>query len=174
MRSFPTWKTVTLGKFKSCENYLAAAEAKGHEIGTYAAQILPKIEWAQEEIDDELVLASGRDFGLVREPTFRELVAAAATFSLYPCVAEDGPATRDQYLDQPVGQWYPMAMDPVADSDLDPKVFLVGRGSDGVSLRTNYVRPWLRYGLDPVWVWSRRPPAASADQASVALDRVNE
>ena len=158
---FPTWRTVRRGVHKSLEAYLAAAEAKGHRIGTYAAQILQSVVWAQEEVDDELVLASGRDFGLVREPTFRELVAAAAPFGLYPCVAEDGPATRDQYIDQPMDQWYPMAMEPVADSDLNPEVFNVERDSDGVWLDAYYVYPEYRFALGAVWVWSRRPPPAS-------------
>ena len=158
---FPTWRTVRRGVYKSLEAYLVAAEAKGHKIGTYALQILQSVVWAQEEIDDELVLASGRDLGLIANPTFRELVAAAAPFGLYPCVAEDGPATRDQYIDQPMDEWRPMAMEPVAGSGLDPRVFGVGRRSVGVWLCAYYVDPGRRCGLVTVWVWSRRPPAAS-------------
>ncbi|MEI6511266.1 MAG: hypothetical protein WCO25_04455 [Candidatus Uhrbacteria bacterium] len=165
-KAFPTWRTVRRGVYRSLDAYLAAAEVKGHKIGTYASQILAKIAWAQEEIVDELVLASGRDLGLADGYTVADGDVAAATFGLYPCEAEAAVAFRDQYLDQPLNEWLPFAMKAVADSDLSLQVFYVARDSGGLWLLANYEDADFRYAADTVRVWSRRPPV-SAPAASV-------
>lgn len=155
MKSFPTWKTVTLGKFKSCDAYLESARANGHEIGTYAAQILPKIEWAREERDIELVLATGAELGMTEDYTLAELTKSAASLGLSVCPAEIGPALRDQLDGQPVGEWMLVLMDPVLDSDSDLEVFFVGRDSDGTYLDTDGADPEYRFALGTRWVVTR-------------------
>lgn len=152
MKSFPTWKTVTLGKFKSCENYLKAAEAKEHKIGTNASQILSKIAWTQVRSNVELVSATGAELGMTCDYTLAELTKSVASLGLFICPPEVGPALRDQYDDQPVGEWMLVPMDPVLDSDSGLGVFDVGRGSDGTYLDAYYANPGNRFYSGARWV----------------------
>lgn len=156
-KSFLTWRVIRLGIHKSLEAYLAAAEAKGHRIGTYAAQILPGIEWAQEENDLELVEVLDSDAGMVDGYTFDQLAAVVTSqYDLDLCPDEAGPAARDQYFDQPMDEWRGIAMKPRADSDADLEVFGVERGSDGVWLSTLCADPDYTFGLGFRWLFARR------------------
>ena len=161
-KAFLTWRTVRIGVHKSLAAYLAAAEAKGHKIGTYAAQILPSVEWAQEESDLELVEVLDSDAGMVDGYTFDQLAAVVTSqYDLELLPAEAGPAVRDQYLDQPMDEWRGIAMKPRADSDANLLVFSVGRRSDGTWLNTCYAHPAYRFNLGLRWLFARRKRPAS-------------
>ena len=159
VKTFPTWKTVTLGKYKSADEYSGALKAKGMEIGTYAAQIMRNIPYAQSEGTVDLIVATGKELGMTDCYTLSELRASVEKLGLSVCPAEVGPALRDQNDDQPVGEWMYVLMEPILDSDSSLYVFSVGRYSDGTSLSTECADPERQFNLGTRWVVCR--PAAS-------------
>lgn len=153
---FTTWRTARRGVYKTLEVYLAALEAKGYKVETYAGQTLPKVVWAQEYGEEELVLVLDHDLGLKEGYTLDELTAAAAKFDLHRLDADVAAGLREQYDDQPIDEWVLCAMDPIADSDWDLEVFDVGRDAGGVFLYARCANPEYRFFLGRVWVLSRR------------------
>lgn len=153
---FVTWRTAKRGVYKTLEVYLAALEAKGRKVGDYAATMLPSVVWAQEEGEEELVRVLDRDLGLKDGYTLDELTAAAAKFDLHRLDADVAAGLREQYDDQPLGEWVLCAMDPIAGSDRNLEVFFLERFDGGTWLRAGYAYPEGRFDLGFVWVFSRR------------------
>lgn len=158
-RTFDTWLVVTRGVHKTLAAYVESIRVRGYEVGGVAGQLLVKLVLPQEELGEELVLASGADLGLADGYTLAELVAAAAPFGLYPCAGDVALALRDQYDDQPMDEWLGIVMEPVVDSGRRPRVLVVERDSDGVWIASYCVYPETGF-YAAVWVFSRRPPAA--------------
>ncbi|KKW31675.1 MAG: hypothetical protein UY76_C0053G0007 [Candidatus Uhrbacteria bacterium GW2011_GWA2_52_8d] len=157
-RQFPTWKVIKLGLHKSPEAYALALEAKGRKISKWARDILAQITCSQEVVELELVDVSGAELGFREAYTTRECYERAATFGLYPCPAETGSATSDQYDDQPPGEWRRIAMEAIADSGGVLHVFNVGHGGVDLWLGTSDGRPEDRWDPDRRWVFCRRKP----------------
>lgn len=160
--ALPTWLTIRLGVHKSLETYLASAKAKGHRIGRFAARILPGVEWAQEESDLELVEVFDFDVGMVDGYMFDQfafVVTSRYDFDL--CPDEAGPAVRDQYLDQPMGERRGIAMKPRAASGTSPKVFHVDLRPDGPWLRAGGAHRNRSFNLGIPWLFARRKRPAS-------------
>jgi hypothetical protein len=153
-----SWRTIRLGVYKTAEAYIAALEAKGFKIGTYARQILAKISIAQQEEDLELFLGSARDFGCTYSTARQKLFDRAALHGYYPCPAETGPAARLGYEDQPKGEYRVVAMEPITDSGDYLRLFVFKHDGHEVWLGTNYGRPDSEWDPDDVWVWCRRKP----------------
>lgn len=154
--AFPVWRTVTLGLRKTPGHYAEVLEQKGFKIGDWARQILGKIFCAQEEIEERLVKVTARDLGFTKNPTRAEIYEKAVSFRLVPCVAEVGPALREQYEDQPSGEWILVAMEPIAVSGGDLSVFRVDRVSVDRWLLADCGAPGLRWALGCSWVFSLR------------------
>ncbi|TAL50584.1 hypothetical protein EPN81_02415 [Patescibacteria group bacterium] len=155
---FPTWKLIKLGLHKSPEAYASVLEAKGHKINKWARDILMKITCSQEVVDLELVDVSGAELGFTQVYTARECYERAVTFGLYPCPAETGPATRDQYNDQPAGEYRRIAMEAIADSGGGLNVFDVYRDGGELWLETDSGHPDNRWNPGHRWVFCRRKP----------------
>ncbi len=153
-----SWFTVRLGIHKTAEAYIAELEAKRMKVGTYARQNLAKIPITSEESDIELFLGSARNFGFMRNTPRQIIFNRAAESGYYPCPAEVGPAARIQYANQPKGEYRTVAMEPIAVSDGNLKLFNLERGDVDVWLNTD--RGHSDYGWNPVrvWVWCRRKP----------------
>ena len=149
------------GVYKTLSAYLAAMEAKGCKVSNYAGQILRMVVWSQEVGEEELVMVLDRDLGLTDSYTLDELTVAAARFDLYRLDADVAAGLREQYGDQPPGEWCLVAMDPIARIDRDLWVFRVGRLDGGTWLGTFYANPEDRFSLGCVWVFSRRKPVSS-------------
>lgn len=156
--TLPFWLSVRLGIHKTAESYIAALEAAGMKVGTYARQILPKVTFASKEEEIEIFLGSARDFGFTRNTARKAIFERAALHGYYPCPAEVGPAGRLQYTDQPHGEYRVLAMEPIAVADRLLKVFGFEHDDDGVWLDTSDGHPGRECGPDAVWAWCRRKP----------------
>jgi len=154
--AFPTWRTVRRGVYKTLSAYLAAMDAKGFRFSAYAGQILRKVVWSQEVGEEELVMVLDMDLGLTGPYTLYELAAAAARLGFYRLDADVAAGLREQYGDQPLGEFCLVAMDPIAVSDRDLRVFNVEQSGSGALLGGDYAGPERRFGLGCVWVLSRR------------------
>lgn len=149
------WKTVTLGLLKTAEAYNASFAAKKREVGTWAAQIMAKIRYAQKPRKVDLFLVLDTDLGLTEAYGIADVLAAAKAKGYKKCPPEVGPALRDQYDDQPMNEWLPVLMDPVLVSDADLGVFHVGRDSNGAHLDADCANPEYRFSLGARWVVCR-------------------
>lgn len=169
MKTFPTWKTITLGRHRTPGGYRDALRANGVEISHWGDEILAKVECSPTERNVELVLATGGELGMTEVYTISELRKSAEALGLSVCPAEVGPALREQYADQPTGAWALVLMDPVLDSDSNLKVFDVDRDSDGTYLNTYDANPGGQFFLGSRWVVCR--PAASSQTSDVKLSQ---
>ena len=69
-------------------------------------------------------------------------------FGLELCPPETGPYKRLADSNQPLGDWYYIGMEPIADSDGNPSVFGVGRSGYGLWLAYAWAKPGGRWLLD--------------------------
>jgi hypothetical protein len=104
----------------------------------------------------DLVVVSVAELGFPDGATLKDIYAKAKTFDLELCPCEVGPQLRLQYMDQPNGEWLLVAMEPITDSDGDPRVFDVGRGGRGRWLRARYGYPGIVWSGSSRWVFVRR------------------
>ena len=153
------WKTVMLGLRKTAEAYAASFASKKYEAGTWATQIMAKIRYAQKPRAVELFLVLDSDLGLTNGYVIADVFKAARTKGYKKCPPEVGPALRDQYDDQPVGEYVYVLMEPVLDSDSNLRGFDVYRSSDGTYLLSSDANPERQFRLGTRWVVWR--PAAS-------------
>ncbi|MBI2644163.1 MAG: hypothetical protein HYW95_01485 [Candidatus Wildermuthbacteria bacterium] len=131
---FKIWKTVKLGLRKSPREYRKALDEGKYQIGTYASQILDKTSCSQEVVEVDLVLVTGSQLGF-KVATRRDLIyKRALELGLQRCPGEVGPAMREQYLDQPMDEWFLIGMDPITDSDGNLRVFIVVHDGSGLWL----------------------------------------
>jgi len=138
----PVWKTITLGTYRDvnvlredldslhCGRAASAAGGRHHPefvpgtptprqcvLGESAAEIIGRPAFAlnKEKSDVDLVVLSAPELGFDGERVaVADLYARARQLGLELCAAEVGPQLRLQYLDQPLGEFLRIAMEPVA------------------------------------------------------------
>ncbi|MFA4890656.1 MAG: hypothetical protein WC587_03475 [Candidatus Paceibacterota bacterium] len=155
--SFPVWKTITLGIYKSANEYREMLKANGFKIGNWGDDILgkPAFTASPEETEVELVKMTVAELGFRNGATRKEIYERALELELKLCPNEVGPALRLQYTDQPMSEWILVAMEPIADSDGYLDVFASERSSDGLWLHGLDGSPDNRCSAGSQWVFSR-------------------
>lgn len=162
---FPVWKTIKLGTgLTTADDFRNVLRASGCRIGNWANDILgqPAFMASPEEQELDLVVVSVAELGFKNGATRKDIYKRAQELGLDFCPAEVGPQLRLEYKDQPNGEWFLIGMEPIADSDGDLKVFLVGHVELGQWLDGSGGIPegfWLG---DRRWVFARRKPARNA------------
>ncbi len=129
--AFPVWKTLTLGNPCSVKAYRASLLANSYEIGSYANEILNKVQVADTETEAKLVQVTVGELGFKNSATYGEIVSRARELGLELCPAEVGPKLRLEYANQPKDEFLTVAMEPIVDSDGYRRVFCVHRSSVG-------------------------------------------
>lgn len=106
-------------------------EKKGYKVSNWANQILEKVKFSKEKkiIDLEIVTVS--DLGFNGWTSYKDIIDKAKEMGYELCPAEIGPLLRMEYTDQPLNEWLYIAMEPIAGSSGDPRVFHVGRIGGG-------------------------------------------
>ncbi len=112
-----TWKTVKLGTYKSNSALRKTLLDADFRIGSWADDILKRIELAKEPSELELIVIYVAELGFSNGATTEKIYEKAISVGLRLCPAEVGPQLRLQYVDQPNGEWLVVAMDPITDSD---------------------------------------------------------
>lgn len=92
-----------------------------------------------EEI--QLMRLKVRDLGFSKYATTEEIYQRAKELGLELCPAEVGPHLRLKYTDQPLGEWFWIAMKQIAGRDGNPNVFGLVRGGDGLWLNSHRATP---------------------------------
>lgn len=86
--------------------------------------------------------------------TTDEVYARAQALGLELCPAEAGPHKRLEDAEQPLGDFYFMAMKLITDRDGDPRVFLLERNENGLWLNDNWANPTNRWNPENDMVFS--------------------
>lgn len=138
-------ETLTVGG-KTAEELLQAMGQRGVKIGNYARSMVesPAFKTSPEPRELDLVVAEARV--LVPKPkgnypTTQEIFEAAEGFELDKVPAEAGPHYRLSHMDQALGEWRVMGMDPITVSDGSPDVFGVEHFDLGLWLSGRWTEP---------------------------------
>ncbi|MBP9711914.1 MAG: hypothetical protein KBD55_02660 [Candidatus Pacebacteria bacterium] len=122
---------------------------KGFKISLYAEDMLDSPDFTTLANRENIKLArlKVKDLGFTSNPTTDELYAKAKEFGLELCPAEVGPHQRLKDKDQPLDQWYRIAMKQIADRSSRPRVFGVGRRGGGPWLYDGWANPAREWNL---------------------------
>jgi hypothetical protein len=142
---------------KTPEEYQQELEKGGFQIYDYAEQILPKMAVSKKPETADLVRLTVADLGFKDATRYDELCRCAKELGLDLAPAEAGPASRLRDKDQPMNDYYVMAMEPLAGADDRPGLFDVGRHADGKRwLHASRGYPGNEWGPKDSFVFSRR------------------
>lgn len=142
------WRTLTIGGVLKEE--LEKRFGDGFFVSDWAKDIMSKPEFTTlpESTGIQLAKVKVKDLGFTEMPTTTELFTRIKEVGSL-CPAEVGPYLRLVDKDQPKGEVYWVAMEPITGSVGSPNVFLVGRDDGGERwLSADYANPVNRWGLE--------------------------
>ncbi|WP_177243038.1 hypothetical protein [Bradyrhizobium sp. Gha] len=136
-RDIAAWKTITIGSFADPMRLRDALDAKGCNVGGQAAEILarPAFTVSSQKMDVELVSVSPAQFGFTSDGVpLANIYERARSLGLELAAAEVGPQLRIQYLDQPMGEFLTIGMEPIKTWGGDLIILNVANGGAGLIL----------------------------------------
>jgi hypothetical protein len=136
-----TLMIIGLPIYKSAAEIVSVLESAGCKVSDWARDILVRMPLATTVMEVELVEVSVRELGFTVTSRYDDICARAASFGLDLCPPEVGPALRLTYKNQPVGEWFYVAMKSIAASDGDLGVFEVECDSGGRWLNADCGNP---------------------------------
>jgi len=135
-------------------------ELQGQKINVspYAEAMLKSEKFTVSKKSENLTLVrlKVKDLGFRKEPTIDQIYERAKSLGLDLCPAEVGPHLRLQYQDQPLGEWFYIAMKQISDRGGSPSVFRLERRGDGLWLRGPWPHPGSRWDLYGEFVFCLR------------------
>lgn len=132
------------------------------DIGTFfdqgAEAMTDNPEFTTQENREQIITVRlrVRDLGFQNGATTEQIYAKAQEFGLELCPAEVGLHQRISNNDQPLNDWYSIAMDPVADQFGCPCVFNLRHGGDGLWLYDHGAKPSRRWNPGGQFVFRLR------------------
>jgi hypothetical protein len=131
-----TWKTISLGTFKSSFAMFDALDAAEIEIGDQATEIMhrPAFTISHTRTNAQLVLLSAADLGSGGRLPLGEFYARARRLGYELCPPEAVAQLRLQYQDQPVGEFLNIAMDPIPTFAGELTGLSIGNGGAGLMI----------------------------------------
>ena len=160
------WKQITVGTHKSVNAVRQALDAARMGIGDSADEILgrPAFAFSQTKASLDLVLVTVTDLGFPAGSTpVREIYGRARQLGLELCPAEAAPYLRLHYVNQPVGEFLRIAMQPVATYRGDLVDLTVANGGAGLLLVGGAASPDLKLHSTAKFVFVRPPEVASGE-----------
>jgi hypothetical protein len=129
----PAWKRITVGGHRSVSAVRAALDNARVRVGDTADEIMgrPAFQFNQAKMELDLVVVSASELGLRNATPVADIYRRAAELGLELCPAEAAPLLRLQYLDQPVGEFLSVAMQPIATYAGDLVSLSVGNAGTG-------------------------------------------
>jgi len=147
---FKTFMTIKIGTLKDVASIRKAIADAGGRISGCANDLLGKDAFtvATEVTEVELVVASVPELGFKDGNKYFAICQRAKQLGLDLCPAEVGPQLRLQYTDQPKGERFRIAMEPITDSDGCLHIFYVGRDGSELYLDGYHGHPDLWFTND--------------------------
>ena len=150
--SFPESKirrsTIEIGG-KTAKQLEAELEKGGNKVNDYAKHMLNSKEFKSQKKSEQADLVRLKVMDLFNDNsahTTDDIYKKAEKFGLELCPAEVGPHYRLQYTNQPVDEWFLIAMKQISGPGGYPGVFRLGRDAGGVWLYDGWAGPageWL-------------------------------
>jgi hypothetical protein len=133
----PVWKKIVIGTFPDWFALRRALTDAGCGVGDTAEEVLarPAFTLSVTRTELELLAVSAAELGFEGDTAALGQIYARARqlgFELAP--AEIGPQLRLQYLDQPIGEFLIVAMEPIKTWEGEPVVLTVANGGAGLLL----------------------------------------
>ncbi|MCL5406999.1 MAG: hypothetical protein M1429_00665 [Patescibacteria group bacterium] len=157
----PPFATIQIGTFKNLNNLRSALKNAKCNISSYADDLFGRVTLATEPMILDLCRASNAELGLTQGGTVAQTFEAIAKIGGEKLPAEAGPQYRLQNLDQKLGEWELIYMDPIIDRVGCPDVFSVEHGKGGLWLYGYNASPDYFYHAEFVWVFSRKRSVGS-------------
>ncbi|KYK47337.1 hypothetical protein A1D31_31720 [Bradyrhizobium liaoningense] len=166
----PVWRKTTVGTFPDSVALRNALNARGCGVGELASEIMarPAFTLNTAKADLELVTVSAAELGFQTETVLLGQIYARAQqlgFGLAP--AEIAPQLRLQYLDQPIGEFLTIGMNPIKTSKGAPVILNVANGGAGLILIGQDGRADAEIFVGSVFVFLRSKEAAPAETTLV-------
>ncbi|MBC9879303.1 hypothetical protein G8O24_18340 [Bradyrhizobium sp. INPA01-394B] len=166
-REVATWKTITIGTFADTLALRNALDSRGCNVGGQAAEILarPAFTISSHRANVELVDLSPAQLGFTSDTvTLANVYARARQLGFELAAAEVGPQLRLQYLDQPIGEFLIIAMEPIKTWSGEPIILNVANGGAGLILIGQDGRLEVDIFVTSRFIFARpSQPAASAE-----------
>jgi hypothetical protein len=151
---------ITLGTHDSADALRDALKAAHCVIGELASDVLDRPEFtiSQSRTKVSLAVVSVADLGFRAEGASRaEIYRRAAQLGLSLCTAEGAAQLRLEYVNQPVGEFLHIAMEPVVTAGGDAVDLSVGNAGAGLVLIGGNARPDLIVPPNIRFVFVRHP-----------------
>jgi uncharacterized protein YjiS (DUF1127 family) len=133
----PVWKKITVGRFSDSFALRNALYAVGCGVGGSAGEILarPAFTLSATKADLELFTVSAAELGFQTETaSLGQIYARAQQLGFGLAAAEIAPHLRLQYLDQPIGEFLIIGMEPINTWGGEPVILTVANGGAGLIL----------------------------------------
>jgi uncharacterized protein YjiS (DUF1127 family) len=133
----PVWKKISVGTFSNSLALRNALSAKGCAVGGTAEEILarPAFALSGTETVIELFAVSAAELGFETETaSLGQIYARARQLGFELAAAEIAPQLRLQYLDQPIGEFLIIGMEPTKTWQGEPVILTVANGGAGLIL----------------------------------------
>jgi len=139
----PVWKTIDVGVYHDADTVREALHSAPYyfHVDAWADEILSRTEFSQADTKLNLVVTTASALGFGEEgASLKDIYARASQLGLSLCPAEVGPILRLDYVDQQLGEYLHIAMEPLARFDGKPTAFTVAKGLKGWLLLGDDVR----------------------------------
>jgi len=133
----PVWKKISVGTFSDSISLRGALDTSGCGIRDTVGEVLtrPAFALSATRTDVELFAVSAAELGFQTETaSLNQIYARAQELGFGFAAAEIGPQLRLQYLDQPIGEFLIIGMEPIRTSKGEPVILTVANGGAGLIL----------------------------------------
>ena len=143
---------------QSVEQLLSEMAGAHINISDYAKSMLESKDFSLSKVKESVALVrlTVSDLGFSGVVTTDEIYKRGAELGLELCPSEVGPQYRLKYQDQPLKEWFRIAMKQISDSVGYPSRFYLVRSGDGVWLDNDPAGPDSRWGPRSEFVFALR------------------
>lgn len=166
----PVWKKITVGTFSDSFALRNALNALGCGVGDSAGEIIarPAFTLSATKANLELLKVSAAELGFQTETVpLGQIFARAQQLGFGLAPAEIAPQLRLQYLDQPIGEFLIIGMEPIKTWKGEPAILSVVNGGAGLILIGQDGRADAEIFVGSPFVFVRSNEAAPAGAALV-------
>lgn len=168
----PVWKTITTGTFPDTFALNGALDTARCAVGDMAREVLarPAFVVSAQKTTVELFAVSAADLGFKTDVvTLANVYARAQELGFGLAPAEIAPQLRLQYLDQPIGEFLIIGIEPIRTWKGDPVILNVANGGAGLILIGQDGKPGAEISVFSRFLFVRSEavkPADALDQAA--------